>query len=220
MLSKVGSVMLMAKATAASNSTASTIINLGELNVKPGSVTVSGLSSGGYMAVQMHVAYSALYSGVGVFAGGPYYCALGSLAIAEEECMYGMMGGPKTDTLVSYTKEQAAKGTIDPTDGLTDAKVFVFSGSKDTTVYPAVVKTLEDYYGAFGNNKLNTEYTIPAQHCMPTTNTVYGEACDKKMSPYIGKCAYDGAEAALETLYGDLSTGTRQREIDKTKLDY
>ena len=168
---------------------------------------MSGLSSGGFMAVQMHVAFSSLFSGVGVFAGGPYYCALGSLTIAEEECMYGLMGGPKTDTLVSYTKDQALKGTIDPTENLADANVFVFSGSKDTTVYPKVVKTLEDYYGAFGVTEMTTEYNIPAQHCMPTVNTNFGEACDKKMSPYIGKCNYDGAETALETFYGDLITG-------------
>ncbi|CAE7565345.1 unnamed protein product, partial [Symbiodinium microadriaticum] len=160
------------------------------------------------MAVQMHVAFSSLFSGAGVFAGGPYFCALGSLAIAEEECMYGLMGGPKIDTLVSYTKDQAVKGSIDSPDNLADDKVFVFSGSKDTTVYPSVVKTLEDYYGAFGVSGLTTEYTVPAQHCLPTTNTNYGEACDKKLSPYIGKCAYDGAEAALETFYGDLSAGT------------
>jgi pimeloyl-ACP methyl ester carboxylesterase len=37
-------------------------------------LTVSGLSSGGYMAVQLAVAHSKRFRGVGVFAGGPYYC--------------------------------------------------------------------------------------------------------------------------------------------------
>lgn len=32
-------------------------------------VTVSGLSSGGYMAVQMHVAYSSVINGSAIFAG-------------------------------------------------------------------------------------------------------------------------------------------------------
>ena len=35
-------------------------------------ITVSGLSAGGFMAVQMHVAYSDLFTGVGVIAGGTY----------------------------------------------------------------------------------------------------------------------------------------------------
>ncbi|MGC1518085.1 MAG: poly(3-hydroxybutyrate) depolymerase, partial [Azonexus sp.] len=36
-------------------------------------VTVSGISAGGYMAVQFQVAYSGIVRGAGVVAGGPYY---------------------------------------------------------------------------------------------------------------------------------------------------
>ena len=45
-------------------------------------ITISGLSSGAFMAVQMHVANSATIRGAGVFAGGPYYCAKGSMMTA------------------------------------------------------------------------------------------------------------------------------------------
>lgn len=45
-------------------------------NVDPKSVSVSGLSSGGYMAAQLGVAYSGTFqTGFGVFAGGPFDCA-------------------------------------------------------------------------------------------------------------------------------------------------
>ena len=37
--------------------------------------TVSGISSGGFMAVQHHVVWSADVDGVGSIAGGPYWCA-------------------------------------------------------------------------------------------------------------------------------------------------
>ena len=40
---------------------------LGPYNIS--SVTVSGISSGGYFAVQMHIAYSSLISGAAIFAG-------------------------------------------------------------------------------------------------------------------------------------------------------
>src|SRR5205814_4993003 len=50
-------------------------------------VTASGVSSGGYMAVQLHVAHSTSVAGVGVIAGGPYYCAQGSLFTALYNCM-------------------------------------------------------------------------------------------------------------------------------------
>ena len=45
-------------------------------NVDPKSVSVSGISSGGYMAAQLGVAYSGTFqTGFGVFAGGPFDCA-------------------------------------------------------------------------------------------------------------------------------------------------
>lgn len=49
---------------------------LGAYNVDPGSVSVSGISSGGFFSVQLGVAYSDTFkTGFGVFAGGPYDCA-------------------------------------------------------------------------------------------------------------------------------------------------
>ena len=44
-------------------------------NVDRTQTSVSGLSSGAFMAVQFHTAYSAEIMGAGVVAGGPYNCA-------------------------------------------------------------------------------------------------------------------------------------------------
>ena len=61
---------------------------LPQLVIDPAETTVSGLSSGGYMAVQMHVAFSATFrKGAGVVAGGPFYCAEGSIVHATGRCM-------------------------------------------------------------------------------------------------------------------------------------
>ena len=49
--------------------------NLPSYNVDTSKTTVSGLSSGGFMANQLGIAYSSTFKGVGVFAGGPYMCA-------------------------------------------------------------------------------------------------------------------------------------------------
>jgi poly(3-hydroxybutyrate) depolymerase len=49
---------------------------LGAYNVDPNSVSVSGMSPGGFMSVQLGVAYSDVFAtGFGVLAGGPYDCA-------------------------------------------------------------------------------------------------------------------------------------------------
>lgn len=50
------------------------------------SVTISGISAGAFMASQFHVAFSSRVHGVGMLAGGPYYCAMDDVALAEERC--------------------------------------------------------------------------------------------------------------------------------------
>ena len=46
------------------------------LSIDPHAVSISGISSGADMAVQMQVAYSESICGVGVFAGQAYHCAV------------------------------------------------------------------------------------------------------------------------------------------------
>lgn len=57
-------------------SVASTMNELSSYNADPNSISVSGFSSGGFMAAQLGIAYSEVFKvGFGVFAGGPYDCA-------------------------------------------------------------------------------------------------------------------------------------------------
>jgi hypothetical protein len=56
--------------------------------VDSSSVTVSGLSSGAFMAVQMQFAYSASLRGAGIVAGGPFWCAKGSVSDALTVCVW------------------------------------------------------------------------------------------------------------------------------------
>ena len=37
--------------------------------------SVSGLSSGAFLTVQLHLAHSSRFAGAGIIAGGPYRCA-------------------------------------------------------------------------------------------------------------------------------------------------
>ena len=45
---------------------------LGRFPVDPGQVAVAGISSGAFMANQLHIARSAGIMGAGIVAGGPY----------------------------------------------------------------------------------------------------------------------------------------------------
>ena len=65
--------------TAVSSPTAAQIVSLPSYNVDINQTSVSGLSAGGYMAVQFDVAFSSTLRGAGIIAGGPFYCAQGSV---------------------------------------------------------------------------------------------------------------------------------------------
>lgn len=87
-------------------------VPLPSYNVDPALTSVSGLSSGGFMAVQLHVAFSATFkAGAGIVAGGPYYCAQGAVGTATGPCMAATsVSKPATSTLVSTTNSGPARG--------------------------------------------------------------------------------------------------------------
>src|SRR5437588_9574714 len=68
-------VRTLAAAAALASGAAFAAVALPALNVDKTQTTVSGLSSGGFMANQLGYAYSSSFKGVAVFAGGPYMCA-------------------------------------------------------------------------------------------------------------------------------------------------
>jgi poly(3-hydroxybutyrate) depolymerase len=84
---KAAALLLLLAATAAMGEHA-----LPRLNVLPGSLTVSGVSSGGYMATQYQVAYAKDVIGAGIIAAGPWLCAQGSLFRALDKCLRGRPG--------------------------------------------------------------------------------------------------------------------------------
>jgi poly(3-hydroxybutyrate) depolymerase len=67
--------------------TSSKIVQLESYTVRKGQSSISGLSSGAFMTVQLHLAHSSSFSGVGVIAGGPFRCAesfRGAAPLAED----------------------------------------------------------------------------------------------------------------------------------------
>jgi poly(3-hydroxybutyrate) depolymerase len=99
---------------------------LSAFNVDPNTVAVAGISSGGFMAVQLQVAYSKRIFGTAIFAGGPYYCAQDSSTTAQGSCESGK--SIPLQALIDYTNSQASNGTIDPTSNIASKPIYMFSG--------------------------------------------------------------------------------------------
>ena len=174
---------------------------LAPLPIADGSVTVSGISAGGYMAVQFHVAHSALVNGAGVIAAGPYFCAENSLRYALGRCMKG--DDPiAADELVSLTSELALNDAIDPIAGLANDRVWLFHGGADPVVAKSVVDALQSYYATLVDPRRVKRVDLAAAgHTFPAAASDL-QACSATDTPFIGNCGMDGARQLLEHLYG------------------
>src|ERR1700745_152368 len=99
-------------------------VHLGSYNVNPNTVTVAGVSSGGFMAVQLQVAYSRSIFGTAVFAGGTYFCAQDNLARWGTVCSTG--SGVPVSSLVNFTNSEANAGQIDPVSNIAGKPIYMF----------------------------------------------------------------------------------------------
>lgn len=167
-------------------------------------VSVSGLSSGGFMAVQMHVAYSATFAkGAGVVAGGPYDCAEGALSNALGRCMT-TSGSIPVGHLAALTRTRATGGQIDAVSNLATSKAYLFAGTVDTTVNPRATHELMTYYADFmPATSILMKTDIVAEHAMITDD--FGSACAAKGPPFINDCDFDLAGGLLAHLHGPLA---------------
>ena len=173
--------------------------------------SASGLSSGGFMAVQFHVAHSSIMKGVGVIAGGPYFCAKDNQTTATAVCSCTGFGACHVGDairlvpdLVQATNQNAQQGAIDPTSHLSSSRVWLFSGTLDSVVPPPVMDALETYYRAYVPAAgIRFKKDIPAEHAMPTGS--FGSPCNFRGDPYINDCNFDAAGELLQWIYGPLN---------------
>ena len=182
--------------------------------------TVSGLSSGAYMAVQLHVAFSSAVAGAGVVAGGPFYCARGSVFTALNNCMATSGDGPDPAPLLDEARAFAAAGRIDPLDGLAGDRVYLFSGTEDETVEEPVLDSARDFYRAAGvaADDIRYDREVPAGHAFLGESAP--NACATTETPFLNDCGVDQAGDILTWLYGDLAPPAepdpaRLREFDQ-----
>jgi poly(3-hydroxybutyrate) depolymerase len=194
-------------------------------------VTVSGLSSGGYMAAQFAVAFSKDVKGVGVIAGGPYGCSQGNVLLAATTCSCAIPGAcsSPTPSVLAFQSWNAAEGKaalnlVDPLVGLKAQRVWMLSGGKDVTVRFANVKALQLFYvdrdkGHAPPQQVQLQRLARAGHGMPILNTPKGVACSLTAAPFINNCADDAAGDLLAWLYPGPALSTASIETGQL-LDF
>lgn len=179
-------------------------------NVDIHETSVSGLSSGAYMADQFYVANSSVLRGVGIVAGGPYYCAQGSITTALNVCMDTFLGEPDVARLFAIATELSNAGAIDDVRNLRSGRVLIFTGYNDHTVESVVAAGAREFYRMAGLPESSIRYIddVPAGHAMITDD--FGNDCRVSDPPYINDCDLDLAGSILGHLYGVLDPPATQ----------
>jgi len=178
---------------------------LGSYGIDKDSISVSGISSGGYMAHQFHVAHSKTIIGAGIIAGGPFFCSKGSLLnICSCINLGGCFRGPaNVSASIEATQKEAVYYRIDHPVNMYADRVWLFSGRKDTVVPTAVMDIVYEYYKAYLKEE-NMRYVVSdhAAHAMISPSAK--NECGYFGSPYMNNCDnYDAAGELLKWIYDD-----------------
>lgn len=175
---------------------------LPKLNLQP-NATVSGISSGAYMASQYHLAFSDHIKGVGLIAGGPWGCAQQDLSTALAHCMAKPDAKPDLTKADATMRADAAAGKLAALSHVKNQPVYVLHGTLDQTVGTAVSDALVKQYQGLGAH-VSYDNQRPFAHHFPTVAT--GTACDKSESPFLGNCQFDAAGELLKTIVPNIKT--------------
>lgn len=200
-------------------------------NVKLDETSVSGISSGAFMAVQFGVAHASIITGVGATAGGPYFCASdevpslrGSIGNVIARCMQGDPVYPKRsitkgrlDRLVKTTDRWARSGRIDATSHLEKQRIWLFHGYNDGIVKAAVSSALYDYYTHYVDpSQIFYKDNLRAGHAQITDDCSQGQTvcnlCEQTGRNFLNQCrddaagsaSYDAVGSMLQHFYGTL----------------
>jgi poly(3-hydroxybutyrate) depolymerase len=189
------------------------VVALGSYNVNPAHVYVAGISSGGFMAVQMHFAYSGTFKGAAVYAGGPDYCARDSEDTALLDCGGDGEYGSELTPSENYINANQGTSGMDPVSNISGQKVYLWSGTADTVVPQKTMNDLQSEYQHYGAS-VTYDNGFAAEHGWESP---YGTvACGTESSPYMimcdqGSTVYDSEKTWLSLFLGTLSaknTGT------------
>jgi len=217
---------VLIQATLSTSAGAADPAKLRSYNAAIGDSSISGVSSGAFMAVQFGIAWSSDIKGVGIVAGGPYYCDLANsediltaymrpLGRALGACMKGPASDLDIRDFTGKADADAAAGVIDPLDNLSRQRIYLFHGTNDAIVAKAATDAAAAFYrhylGEAGRANLFYQTTIGAGHSLVVQQQGQAglNACNANRSPFIDQCGYDQAGIILQHIYGRLAQPNR-----------
>lgn len=188
-----------------------------------GEHSISGLSSGAFMTVQMSVAHSSKFVGAGVVAGGPYRsaetfpraapsastaCILNSLYVAMTPLTE--FTAPDVDALIALARSTPR---IDDLSHVARQRVYIFTGRSDKVVNQFVVRKTRDFYERLGvtGDALKFVDDVDAGHSLITSNPDDTTPLSDNRPPYINYGGFMQSHEILRHIYPDLRAPTAPR---------
>ena len=160
---------------------------------------LSGLSSGGYMAHQLHLAWPEEVNKISLFASGPYGCARAGVADALNRCMYVNRGVPSAQASLEKIQQGAQEGLLGEVEAIKNSRVFIYRAQRDAVVLAPVTETLHTLYTQLEPTALEKVVGAGAGHGFPALT---GNLCAANSRPYINACGFSGAAMSLDFLDG------------------
>lgn len=170
------------------------------------------------MAIQHLFAFSSSVDGAAIAAGSPYGC--GAQAFYSLRCYLGHL-----DVLASirYARRRHVQHLIDDPVNLRETPVVLFSGKRDWTVWPTVMKSTQQQLAAFLQRDPLVFFNTSASHVWSVDHGDCGcGACPLNLNESnpccnVNNCGFDLSGTMLRSFYGDgllprvpaLSTGLR-----------
>eukprot|EP01051_Picozoa_sp_SAG22_P010869 SAG22_NODE_1005_length_6077_cov_3.132653_5_plen_477_part_00 len=154
--------------------------------------TVSGFSSGASLAVNHGVAFSRSVAGIGVLGGSVYGCKVLPNAADGDftTCSYWTANKTKSaEWLAAANAHLAANAegqAIDPPSHLARTPVYLFSGTRDSMVWQATMRAVEQQFVGLGA-AVYSRFDIAAEHAWIVDNATCSRpnvpALDSRGSP-------------------------------------
>ncbi|MGR2738403.1 prolyl oligopeptidase family serine peptidase [Billgrantia sp. Q4P2] len=205
---------------------------LPRLATAPGDLSVIGISSGGYMATQLAVAWPERFQGVAVLAAGPWSCAQGGLGQALGQCMATRRGPPDLAGLNVHLRDYQSRGLVGEAEELAALRAFVWHGEADSVVAPSLGMALAEQLAgwlASPEEQLKVVQSPGVGHGWPIESNEriphnQLAECRSGGGTHILACGMDVAGEALAWLHGPLEpaqaiSSTQLLRFDQTPFD-
>jgi len=156
--------------------------------------SVVGVSSGGYMALQLAIAWPERFAGVGVLAAGPWSCSQGSLSLALNQCMMTRRGEPSLETLNTRGANSREQDQVGSENARSALRAYVWHGEEDAVVEPVLGDLLAEQLQQWltSDDQLKVARSAQAGHGWPVSL-----ADNTQLSQPLGDCQSGGGSHLL-----------------------